>query len=165
MEHELTARFERAYWRAFRALDSVRLRQWERYRLTLPQLRVLYHIRRVPGVTTGELAAALGITVSTTSGLVIKLADRGLIARTTASDDRRQAPLRLTQEGQTLTGEVAEGGHAFIAHVAGLLGPDLPAVADALERLETAASEAAASLAGEGPGEEPVADAEGPRGT
>jgi MarR family transcriptional regulator, organic hydroperoxide resistance regulator len=142
MDDETVRRFERAYWRAFGELDSVRLRHWERHRVTLPQLRVLYHIRRAPGVTTGELAAALGITVSTTSGLVIKLAERGLVARTTAADDRRQAPLHLTHEGEGLTGELSEVGHLFTGRVAALLGDDLGGVTAALERLVAAASEA-----------------------
>src|SRR5215213_7029497 len=37
------ARFRRAFWRAFLVADSIRLRQWERSHVTLPQLRVLYH--------------------------------------------------------------------------------------------------------------------------
>jgi DNA-binding MarR family transcriptional regulator len=144
MKNDLTRRFDRAYWRAFRELDSVRLRHWERHRVTLPQLRVLYHIRRVPGVTTGSLAAALGITVSTTSGLVIKLVERGLVARSTGTDDRRQAPLHLTAEGELLTGELSEVGHLFTDHVAAILGDDLATVTAALERLTVAATEATA---------------------
>ena len=144
MEDPLLRRFERAYWRAFRELDSVRLRHWERRRVTLPQLRVLYQIRRAPGVTTGGLAAALGITVSTTSGLVIKLVERGLVARTTGADDRRQVPLHLTAEGETLTGELSEVGQLFTGQVADLLGDDLPTVTAALERLTTAATRATA---------------------
>lgn len=139
MSDEATARFARAYWRAFRELDSVRLRQWERYRLTLPQLRVLYHVRRVPGVTGGELAAALGITVSTVSGLVIKLTERGLIARGVAPDDRRQAPLDLTPEGLALLGTLSRAGEVFTGQVAAALGDDLAAVTGALERLAEAA--------------------------
>lgn len=139
MGDDAVARFARAYWRAFRELDSVRLRQWEEYRLTLPQLRVLYHIRRVPGVTGGELADALGITVSTVSGLVIKLTERGLVARGTAPDDRRQAPLSLTPEGLALVGALSETGQAFTAQVAAALGDELGAITAALERLATAA--------------------------
>jgi len=74
-----TERFRLAYWQAIRDLDVVRLRQWEQWHVTLPQLRVLYQVRRAPGITTGDLAHGLGITVSTVSGLVSKLADRGLI--------------------------------------------------------------------------------------
>lgn len=142
MSDEAVARFRRAYWRAFRELDSVRLRQWEEYRLTLPQLRVLYHIRRQPGVTGGELAAALGITVSTVSGLVGKLTERGLLARGTAPDDRRQAPLELTPEGLTLVGTLSETGQAFTAQVAAALGEQLDSVTLALEHLAAAAESA-----------------------
>jgi DNA-binding MarR family transcriptional regulator len=139
MSDDPVARFRRAYWRAFRELDSVRLRQWEEYRLTLPQLRVLYHIRRTPGVTGGEIAAALGITVSTVSGLVGKLTERGLLARGTTPDDRRQAPLELTSEGLTLVGALSETNQAFTAQVAAALGDELETITAALERLADAA--------------------------
>ena len=144
---KMVRQFEREYWRSFRELDSVRLRHWERHRVTLPQLRVLYHIRRQPGVTTGELANALGITVSTTSGLVIKLADRGLVARAIAASDRRQIPLHLTPEGETLTGELSEVGQLFTGRVAAALGDDLETVTAALARLNEAACEASAAHA------------------
>ena len=141
MDADPVTSFRRAYWRAHRELDTVRLRQWERSRVTLPQIRVLHHIRATPGITTGELARTLGVTVSTASGLVIKLADRGLVTRTTTPDDRRQAPLHLTEDGEALVGELAEDGRSFIAGVAELLGDDLPAVTAALERLSEAAAQ------------------------
>jgi DNA-binding MarR family transcriptional regulator len=144
MEIEL-ARFRRAYWQAFRELDSVRMRQWERSRLTLPQLRVLHRIRRVPGITTGELATMLGLTVSTVSGLVIKLTDRGLVERTTAADDRRQGPLHLTTAGEAISGEFSEESNVYLARVAGELGPALGAVTEALERLVAASADASAA--------------------
>lgn len=135
---EATTRFREAYAQALRELDSLRIRQWEQSRVTLPQLRVLYHVRRTPGVTTGELARALGITVSTVSGLVIKLVDRGLVERTTDPEDRRQAPLRLTAQGQVLAGELADASRAFLGRVAEHLGSDLGVVTAALERLAEA---------------------------
>jgi DNA-binding MarR family transcriptional regulator len=139
METTDRARFRHAYWGAFRDLDTVRLRLWERFGLTLPQLRVLHQIRREPGVTTGDLARGLGITASTTSGLVGKLVDRGLVTRTTVPGDRRQLPLHLTEAGAALTGDLSEVSRAFLDRVAGELGDDLPAVAAALEALATAA--------------------------
>ncbi|MCC7372911.1 MAG: MarR family transcriptional regulator [Chloroflexi bacterium] len=137
-DDERQARFRKAFWRAFSEADSIRLRQWERSSVTLPQLRVLYHLRRRPHSTTGELARRLGITVSTTSGLVIKLVDRGLVARGSLADDRRQAPLSLTDEGAALLGELSEEGRAFLARVADRLGDDLDTVTAALERLAEA---------------------------
>lgn len=149
MESDTITRFRAAYWQAARDLDTVRLRQWEQSRVTLPQLRVLYQVRRTPGITTGELSRLLGITVSTTSGLVIKLADRGLVQRTTDADDRRQAPLQLTAAGLALTGELSEAGRPFLTRVAEALGPGLEQVTATLERL----AEAAASARSEDPEE------------
>jgi DNA-binding MarR family transcriptional regulator len=133
-------RFRQAFWRAFREADSLRLRQWERSHVTLPQLRVLYHLRRHPGSTTGELARRLGITVSTTSGLVIKLVDRGLVVRGSLADDRRQAPLRLSDDGAALLGELSGDARTFLVDVADRLGPDLDTVIRALELLANASS-------------------------
>ena len=140
MDDAPDARFRRAFWRAFLEADSIRLRQWERSHVTLPQLRVLYHLRRHPGVTTGELARKLGITVSTTSGLVIKLVDRELVTRGSLADDRRQAPLRLTEAGTALLGDLSDEMRGYMGEVAGRLGANLDAVTQALEVLVEAAS-------------------------
>ena len=139
-------RFRTAYWQALRDVDVVRLRQWEQWHITLPQLRVLYQVRRTPGITTGELARLLGITMSTTSGLVSKLADRGLVERTSLPGDRRQIPLRLTVEGAALVGELRGSAVSFLDDVIKTLGDDLGAVAEALEKLASASDAARASL-------------------
>src|SRR5262249_40427807 len=137
------SRFRAAYWRALYSLDRVRLRQWERSHVTLPQLRVLYQVRRTPGITTGELSRTLGVTVSTTSGLVIKLVEKGLLQRTTTPEDRRQAPLFLTEAAQALVGEFSETGRAYLNAVAAELGPQMTGtVTKALERLAEAAAAA-----------------------
>ena len=101
-------RFQAAYWRAVRELDTVRLLQWERFHLTLPQLRLLFQVRRSPAITTAQLSRAMGITVSTTSGLVAKLADAGLVLRGQGADDRRQIPLELTDAGRALAGDLTD---------------------------------------------------------
>jgi DNA-binding MarR family transcriptional regulator len=101
---------------------------------------VLYHIRRAPGITTKRLSRLLGVTVSTTSGLVIKLTERGLVERAAAAEDRRQAPLHLTAEGAALTGELAGPAQRFLAEVAAGLGEDLEPVIAALEQLAAAAA-------------------------
>lgn len=139
-------RFRQAYWQAVRDVDVVRLRQWEQWHITLPQLRVLYQVRRTPGITTGELARAIGVTVSTTSGLVGKLADRGLIERSSAPGDRRQIPLTLTQQGEALVGELRGPAVAFLDEVVQQLGAEIAEITGALERLAAASAAARAAL-------------------
>lgn len=143
-DHHMTAEdastpLRRLYWQVTRQLDTERLREWERSKLTLPQLRVLFHIRRSPGITTAELARFLGVTVSTTSGLVIKLTDRGLIERLAVPDDRRQAALYLTDGAAALVSEISETWRPFFERVTEALGDDLEAVTAALQKLVNAA--------------------------
>jgi DNA-binding MarR family transcriptional regulator len=74
--------------------------------------------------------------VSTTSGLVTKLADRGLIDRRSSEADRRQIPLELSEAGLHLAGELAaETTQPFLEGVAEELGDDLDDVAAVLETL------------------------------
>ncbi len=135
-------RFRAAYWQVMRDLDTVRLRQWEQWHITLPQLRVLYQVRRTPSITTGDLAQLLGITVSTTSGLVGKLADRGLIVRSAAPGDRRQIPLQLSPQGEALVGEMRGPSVAFLDELIRDLGAEIEGMTGMLERLTRAAAAA-----------------------
>jgi DNA-binding MarR family transcriptional regulator len=86
----------------------------------------------------------MGITMSTTSGLVGKLVDRGLVARGSNSDDRRQIPLELTEAGLQLAGELAGYARPFLDRVSAELGDDLERVVSALEVLTEAAERARA---------------------
>jgi DNA-binding MarR family transcriptional regulator len=133
-------RFRRAYWQALHHLELLRIKQWEQSRLTIPQVRVLLQIRRHPNITTGTLARTLGVTVSTTSGLVSKLVERDLVCRCFSENDRRQIPLKLTEAGQDLAGELLESSRPFLDGVAHELGDDLEEVTAALEALTQAAS-------------------------
>jgi DNA-binding MarR family transcriptional regulator len=144
-------RFRTAYWRAVRELDTVRLLQWERSHLTLPQLRVLFQVQRCPGVTTAQLSRNMGITVSTTSGLVGKLVAAGLVIRGHGSGDRRQIPLGLTDAGRAQAGALTEFAQPFLERLASALGDELETVINALDRLSAAAS---AVQREEGPGDE-----------
>lgn len=139
LSRSLSERLRGAYWRILRDIDVLRLQQWEQSQLTLPQLRVLFQVRRRPGITTGGLAKSLGITVSTASGLVGKLVDRGLVARGSSREDRRQIPLALTDTGRALAGELAEVTTPFMQGLAKELGDELEPVVAALETLNAAA--------------------------
>ena len=125
-----------------RELDILRLRQWELHRLTLPQLRILFNVARAPGITAKELASILGVTVSTTSGLVAKVVARGVVTKRVAPGDHRQMPLELTEDGRRITDAVAEAGRQLMEQIATLLGARLGCVTEALELLGAAASQA-----------------------
>ena len=127
--------FREAYWGALRELDSVRLRLWEQTGLTLPQLRVLFQIRRTPEVTAGELSKLLGTTPSTTSGLVAKLEERGLVARGREPGERRREPLVLTDRGAGVAGGLSETTRPYLEQIAHALGDDIGVVTATLERV------------------------------
>jgi DNA-binding MarR family transcriptional regulator len=157
MADESALRFRRAYWAALRELDNLRLQMWERSNLTLPQLRVLFQVRNTPGITTAELARTLGTTVSTASGLVIKLEERGLIARHQAPDDRRREPLSLTPGGVVLVGGLSDTTRPFLEGIARRLGDGIDDASAVLEAVAAAA--VAERLAAEPASSEPAADA------
>jgi DNA-binding MarR family transcriptional regulator len=146
VDSSLDGRFRAAYWQIVRDLDTVRLRQWEQWHVTLPQLRVLYQVRRTPSITTGDLAQLLGITVSTTSGLVAKLADRGLVVRSSTPGDRRQIPLRLSVQGEALVGEMRGPSVAFLDDLITDLGAEIEEMTVTLERLARATAAAREAL-------------------
>lgn len=156
MRSEVTStareRFRTAYWAAFREVDALRLRQWEYSHLSLPQLRILFQLRRCPGVTTGRLARELGVTMSTASGLVAKLVDAGLVVRGHALEDRRRIPLDLTDAGWSLAGELAEYSQPFLERLAEALGEELELITTGLERLARVSAEAREPRGPEGEG-------------
>lgn len=68
--------------------------------LSIPQFRVLAHLRRKPGISLIETAEYLGLTSPSIVSLVDGLAAKNLVTRTQAADDRRKIALYLTKEGE-----------------------------------------------------------------
>jgi DNA-binding MarR family transcriptional regulator len=129
------ARFRASYWQVVHNLDALHLFRWEERDLTLPQLRVLFFLRRHPGSTARELAAHLGVRAATVSGIVQRLAHAGLVTRGHIDEDRRLVTLTLTAEGAAVVGEVGEGNRAYLDDLAAALGDDLATVTASLECL------------------------------
>lgn len=67
--------------------------------LTMQQLRVLGHVVKQPGISHQDLGALLGVSAPTASGLVDRLAEKGLVARIDDADDRRVRRLHPTEAG------------------------------------------------------------------
>jgi len=73
---------------------------------TPAQIRALGLLSRSRTQTVGELAEAMGVTISTASGLVDKLVDEHLVERSTNPDDRRQVLIRLAPAATEMQAEL-----------------------------------------------------------
>ena len=67
--------------------------------------------------TMTELAALLGLEISTVSRRVKALEDRGLVERETSPTDRRATLLRLTPEGRALFERLSASWREMLAEV------------------------------------------------
>jgi DNA-binding MarR family transcriptional regulator len=68
--------------------------------VTMSQAKVLYLVAAAQGMRMSELAARLGVSISTTSGLVDRLVDHGLLDRRDDPADRRQVVVTITPTGR-----------------------------------------------------------------
>jgi len=110
--------------------------------LTMQQLRVLGHVVKQPGIAGHELGTQLGVSAPTASGLVERLVEKGLIARTDDPADRRVRRLHPTETGRDMMREMDSMFGRVLGVVLGVLSvEDLDllcrgsrAMLDALER-------------------------------
>jgi DNA-binding MarR family transcriptional regulator len=68
--------------------------------LTLNQLRILFRLYYRQSLTMSDIAGALEVSQPTATGVIDRLVDRALVARTTDAEDRRRVVVILTQEGR-----------------------------------------------------------------
>jgi DNA-binding MarR family transcriptional regulator len=73
----------------------------------------------------GELAADLDVRLSTMTGVVDQLEEKGLVERVDHPDDRRSLHVKLTVKGQTLYHDAHD---AFLSHLAPLFDGRTPTV-------------------------------------
>jgi DNA-binding MarR family transcriptional regulator len=72
--------------------------------VSVVQLRALTVLDREGTANLAQLAAGMGVTVSTTSRLVDRLVAAGLVDRRTAPHTRREVALKLTARGRSTLG-------------------------------------------------------------
>jgi DNA-binding MarR family transcriptional regulator len=94
--------FLRELWALDHALQRSSKHMAKTLGITGPQRLALRLVSRFPGLPTGRLARLLHLHPSTVSGVVKRLAEQGLIARTTDGPDRRRSLLRITASGLEL---------------------------------------------------------------
>ncbi|TMS00267.1 MarR family winged helix-turn-helix transcriptional regulator [Nonomuraea basaltis] len=109
---------------------------WLDLDLTLPQLRVLFAVRRRTGCTVSELAQTLGRRLAATSALANRLVRAGLLRRVSDQDDRRRIRLELTDEAeQMLTMVDQQSADRFAAILGRMSTQGRVALAGALSEL------------------------------
>lgn len=91
--------FMQTLWAMVHGLERISKRMANTIGITGPQRLTLRVIGLFPGISAGELADILRIHPSTLTGILQRLATRGLIVRAAGAGDRRLALLRLTPAG------------------------------------------------------------------
>lgn len=86
-------------WSLDHALQSASKRMEARHGVTGPQRLVVRIVGRCPGISAGEVSRILHLHPSTLTGILRRLADRGLLERKPDPSDGRRALLRLTPRG------------------------------------------------------------------
>lgn len=107
-----TALTERAAVRAKQLLQSYRevnrsLNQFIREQtdglgLTPVQILTIRALAETPGMSLSELSGQIQLGCSTTSGVVKRLAEAGIVERERLDEDQRTIAIRLTEKGQNI---------------------------------------------------------------
>lgn len=70
----------------------------KQYGFTAQQLAVIFHLYKIPSITLNELSDHMGLTKSTVSGIVDRLAKQGVVKREIPEDNRRIVKLSISEE-------------------------------------------------------------------
>lgn len=95
-----------------------------RHALSMMHLYVLGVLEQSAAVPMSRLAERLDVSVSSTTGIVTRMEERGLVERAHDRDDRRVVLVRLTAEGQRMVRSVESAGRDRLATILGELEPD-----------------------------------------
>jgi DNA-binding MarR family transcriptional regulator len=101
--------------RCFQAFQRVSDANIRRLGLTPPQFDVVVTLGNTPGLSFKELGNRTLITKGTLTGVVDRLAARGLVERLACPDDGRSTLVRLTAPGEKVFREVFEPHLAYLA--------------------------------------------------
>ena len=109
---------------------------WLSLDLTLAQLRVLLVLRARGPSRMSDIAAILGITLPTATGIVDNLVRKELALRETDPQDRRRVICQLSPQGQELINRLWASGQFQIEQLLeGLTRPQLEKAADVAQML------------------------------
>lgn len=93
--------------------------------LTLPQMVAMHVLRRRDTLDLGAVADAIRLTASTTSHLVDRLLEKGLVERWENPGDRRQKLVRLTPAGEDVVDRISRSRGEEMSQVMAELSPEI----------------------------------------
>jgi DNA-binding MarR family transcriptional regulator len=102
-KQELIERFVELVEQINQCMHSRPLEEWPDLELTIPQIKTLTLLRHQGPQRMGSIATFLGSTLSSSTSIIDRLVDKGLVERVPDSDDRRVVICQLTPRGQEST--------------------------------------------------------------
>src|SRR6476620_2581716 len=107
--------------------------------ISMAQLHILYTVQRNGEMTMSRLADVLNVSLSSATGLVDRIAERGFVERSHPPEDRRVVLIRVTPAGIRMLEEVDAVSDDLLRIVLGRLGrAQLTGVRQALADLRVA---------------------------
>jgi len=94
--------------KVYQALRPIVSKEWLSVDLTMPQLKVLLFLFTDGPARMGVLASALSVSMTTTTGIVDRLVQRGQIVRRNYDEDRRTVVCNLSEKGRELIASLWE---------------------------------------------------------
>jgi DNA-binding MarR family transcriptional regulator len=107
-----------------RRLHAADLDSWCAVDLTMSQLKALFLARPPQGASHGEIARALGVGLSTVTGVVDRLVEHGLVVRCADPDDRRLSHVVATALGTDMIDQLWGSRLEFLRQLLDGLTPD-----------------------------------------
>ncbi len=117
--------------------------------LTVPQFRALRYVERHPGTDLSRLADHLGMSRSSASALVERLARAGHVERSTDPSERRRIRIELSPIGAATVGRAVRGTRGWLSGELETFAPEeRRRLSEALELLARVGSSSEAGPAG-----------------
>ena len=128
----------------FRLITPIVHSEWLSSDITVAQLRVLLLLYTEGSSRMSTVTTHLNIALSTATGIMDNLVNKGLVERGASPDDRRVVLCRLTARGQELVSHVWDLGRTQIERLLrGLTSRQLQQAANVAESLLASAQQSA----------------------
>jgi DNA-binding MarR family transcriptional regulator len=135
-KQQLTERFVELVERINQCMHSRPLVEWPDLELTIPQIKILTLLQHQGPQRMGSISTYLSSTLSSSTSIIDRLVDKGLVERVPAPDDRRVVICQLTPRGQESTEQFWRIGRMRVTELAERLDTEeLEIVVHAMELL------------------------------